>query len=211
MKHQSTIDEIDRRGVTRGAAPSPHAILRNLEEAAVLAFESGKYAEFDRLTHSIKSQNDKVIQAERRYAELVPLALIWDLGGNQDGIVTLMKKRRLTVIHGKVAQLLREHVEGETIEQPGRAEFIGYVDGAGNNDVAETRHDARERGRRAWACARRRAGPEYAQAVSMAIQGRRLTDAAHAITGRHERAMKMLPIVIKGALDEAGAYIGGVR
>lgn len=138
----------------------------------------------------------------------LPVWLMRDLGGARDTIAYLIKDRALTVGHGKTALLLREHVEGVTIDIAGGGEFGVFVDG-GTDAGLEGWCDKRRYGVEAWRLAMEASEPKARKAVQKVIQGRAgLKQARRLIGGGNDAAHKMLKANLVKALDAASAYLG---
>lgn len=178
------------------------------EEAERLALIDGDPAEAKRRRDAAMDLKNKRRRAPAEAAFLLPLWLVRDLGGPRDPIAFLVKERSLTVLQGKTALLLREHVEGVTIDIQGSGEFGVFIQG-GEQGGLEAWCDKRRHGVHAWRLALDSCEPETRNAVRKIICGHiALRQAYRLIGGDTTKAAAKLKVSVRNALDAATAYLG---
>ena len=125
MKHSAKV-KAQRAYVTRrNDADNARFVQR---EAEIIALQNGDTAEAARRRYA----EQKLASKQRKTpidAYLLPEWLLRDLGGPRDVVAALIKDRSLTAALGRVALILREHVEGVSIDIQGNGDFGVFIQG----------------------------------------------------------------------------------
>lgn len=202
---QNNLIERQRGYVTRRNDPDNSLWVQ--EEAERLALIDGDVDEAKRRRDAamdLKKKRRPTADA----AYLLPLWLVRDLGGPRDPIAYLVKERSLTVNQGKTALLLREHVEGVTIDIQGNGDFGVFIQGGAQSGL-EAWCDKRKHGVHAWQLALDACEPRARKAVERVICGRAGLKQARRLLGmENNKAHGLLKANLTRALNAATAYLG---
>ena len=189
--HAKTMRDRDARGIQK-----------KLQKSADRFKERGLYAEADQAQRA----HDRM-KRETRVPELLPTALMRDLGGVRDPIIVLIKSHHLTVGHGRVVQLLRDHYEGATIDLRSNAS-VDRIQG-GKLEGLEAWVAKRETGAEAWGCAFEAVAKDLWRPVCLVILGSAGIARACRFIGRDSKsARKLLRTQVERAIDGAAAFLG---
>ncbi len=204
MKHSAKV-KAQRAYVTRrNDADNARFVQR---EAEIIALQNGDTAEAARRRYA----EQKLASKQRKTpidAYLLPEWLLRDLGGPRDVVAALIKDRSLTAALGRVALILREHVEGVSIDIQGNGDFGVFIQG-GEQSGMESVCDKRAFGRHAWSLTLEACDPRARKAVERSIMGLcGMAQAYRLIGGDTTKATKIFKQNMRSGLSAAAAYLG---
>ena len=204
MKHQTSIQV--RTAFTTRRNDLDNSIYVQ-DEAAHLADIKGDHSEAKRRRDSAADLKRKAKRKPESEVFQLPTWLVRDLGGPRDTIAYLIKERALTVIQGRTALILREHLEGQSITIGGQ-EVKDFVEG-GQSSGMESMCDKMRIGRQAWKVAMEAPDPKTRKAVERVIAGKAGLKQARRLLGVADaKAHTLLKANLILALDAATAYLG---
>jgi len=204
MTRPNTITQA--RGYSTRRNDIDNAIWSN-EEAAHIADISGDHSEALKRRQTAASLKQRGKRKPEETPYLLPTWLVRDLGGPRDTIAYLIKERDLTVIQGRTALILREHLEGQSITIGGQ-EVTDFVQG-GQASGMESMCDKMRVGRQAWKLALDATDVKARKAVERVIAGKAGLKQARRLLGMADaKAHAMLKANLVSALNAATAYLG---